>query len=739
MRIFTFLTTTLFVLVSAYLFAPTNIYAQATTTPILFNQNLKVGSVSPDVIRLQKFLNAHDFTVASSGPGSVGNETVRYGTLTQKAVALFQTKYSDKILKPQGLTKATGNFMKATRDMVNEILTEESKPKIIQTGSRPVNTSTASPLSVSSGTTYTVTITSASHVNVSPNSVQTVYAGSRVTYTVTAQTGYTRNDAVGGTCATGSWVGDEYTTGVINAHCTISFGSTINSYSVSVSGTGDLSISPSSVSTVTYGSIKKFGVTSPSGAIASTVGGTCPAGSWSRNVYSTGAIVGNCTVEFSVATPATFGGDGGGASTIVASNNLYIRNQGGATYFSTDQSTWTLAGWPITIVNSGSGSQFLYVHFVTDFVVTDVNQYFIVDSDNVEFQGSNIGETHPTVFTIYNVTDYMGLLQNGTNSNPGHANVRIRDVFVHAVNSTLIANAGWVAQPYYTGSVINSGSDGNIPAGGGGLIGAYSNGSSVTNSYTTGDIGDYAGGLVGAYSVDLEVNTSYTTGSIGLGGGGLVGAYSNSANVSASYTTGLIGSSGGGIIGTSSTDANIINVYTTGLIGNGAGGIIGPGTSGGFVMYAYTSGNTIGGYGIYGDSNTDGSSNYSEANNSASGWTDTRALTTLTSYNTVWAPITINTPYLLRNRAQRPYSAPSQTIAKGNSSTMSVYGNYYACSILLIDNASPSTVPGITIDSETGVITVADSTPNGTYDVLVKCDTAFNTYSALAHPVTVTD
>lgn len=738
MRIFTFLTSTLFILVTAYLFVPTNTYAQATTTPILFNQNLKVGSISPDVIRLQKFLNTHDFTVASSGPGSLGNETVRYGTLTQKAVALFQTKYSDKILKPQGLTKATGNFMKATRDLLNEILVEESKPKIIQTGSRPVNIFTSS-ASVSSGTTYTVTITSASHVNVSPNSVQTVYAGSRVTYTVTAQTGYTRNDAVGGTCATGSWVGNEYTTGIINAHCTIVFGSTINSYSVSVSGTGDLLISPSSVSTVTYGSVKKFGVTSPSGAIESTVGGTCPAGSWSRNVYSTGAIVGNCTVEFSVAAPATFGGDGGGASTIIASNNLYMRNQGGATYYSSNQSTWTLAGWPITIVNSDAGNTFLYVHFTTDFIITSADQYFIAGSDNIEFKGSDIGEAHPTVFTIYNVTDYIGLLQNGTNSNPGHSSVRIQDIFVHAVNSTLIANAGWIGQSYYAGSVINSGSDGDIPAGGGGLIGAYSDGSSVTNSYTTGDMGVDGGGLIGAYSTNATVNTSYTIGGIGANAGGIIGSNSDGADVSASYSTGSIGIFGGGIIGASSANTSIVNVYSAGVIGNGAGGIIGAGSSGEFVAYAYTSGNTVGGYGIYGDSNTDGSSNYSEANNSAGGWTDSRAQATLASYNSVWAPAAINTPYLLRNRAQRPYSVPSQTIVKGNSSTVSVYGNYYKCTILLIDNTSPSLVPGITIDSETGIITVADSTPNGTYDVLVKCDTAFDTYSALVHPVTVTE
>ncbi len=737
MRIFTFFTTTLFALI--YLLAPTSTYATSTSTPILFNQNLRVGSVSPDVIRLQKFLNAHDFTVATSGPGSVGNETVRYGILTQKAVALFQAKYSDKILKPQGLTKATGNFLKATRDMVNEIIMEESKPKIIpSSGSRPVNTSSASSASVSSGTTYTATITSASHVDVSPNSVQTVYSGSRVTYTVTAHTGYTRNDAVGGTCATGSWVGNEYTTGVINAHCTIRFSATINTYSVTVSGGGDLSISPSSVSTVAYGGVKKYGVTSPSGAVQSTVGGTCPTGSWARNVYSTGPITGDCTVAFTSATHSGSGG-GGGASTIAASNRLYVKQESGSTYYSTNQSDWYEAGWPVTVTNLGAGSTFLYVDFITDFTIDSTNQYFIANSDDIEFRGRSSGAGSPTAFVIDNVTNYLGLFQNGTSLAAGYQNVRVRDIFVHAIDSTLADSAGWIAQSYYAGSVYSSGSDGDISMNGGGLIGAYAQGSSVTNSYTTGSIGTNAGGLIGAYSSDVSINTSYTSGSIGSNAGGLIGAYSDSADVSASYGTGSIGSFGGGIVGSNSADSNIVNVYTSGVIGNGAGGIIGPNSTGAFVAYAYTSGNSIGGHGIYADSDTDGSSNYSEANNASGGWTDSRAQVTLASYNSVWAPESINSPYLLRNGNRSPYSTPSQTIVKGNTSSVNVYANYYACSILRIDNASPSSVPGITIHSDTGAISVSDSTSNSVYDVLVKCGAPFDTYTTLVHQVTVTD
>ena len=41
--------------------------------------------------RLQQMLNKNGFIVASSGSGSIGNETVYFGPATQAAVIRFQT------------------------------------------------------------------------------------------------------------------------------------------------------------------------------------------------------------------------------------------------------------------------------------------------------------------------------------------------------------------------------------------------------------------------------------------------------------------------------------------------------------------------------------------------------------------------------------------------------------------------------------------------------------------------
>lgn len=63
--------------------------AAATSTPAL-SINLMLGNVDPQVTTLQKMLNADGFTVATSGPGSIGQETDVFGLLTQSALRKFQ-------------------------------------------------------------------------------------------------------------------------------------------------------------------------------------------------------------------------------------------------------------------------------------------------------------------------------------------------------------------------------------------------------------------------------------------------------------------------------------------------------------------------------------------------------------------------------------------------------------------------------------------------------------------------
>ncbi len=55
-----------------------------------FTRSLTVGMHGDDVKALQVFLNSKGFKLASSGPGSPGNETTKFGALTRDALAKFQ-------------------------------------------------------------------------------------------------------------------------------------------------------------------------------------------------------------------------------------------------------------------------------------------------------------------------------------------------------------------------------------------------------------------------------------------------------------------------------------------------------------------------------------------------------------------------------------------------------------------------------------------------------------------------
>jgi hypothetical protein len=87
----------------------------STFIPFTTNSNVK---------NLQIFLNDLGFTVAKSGPGSKGQETMYFGNATKAALIRFQEYYSTEILKPVGLTKGTGNFGPSTIKKMNRILSE---------------------------------------------------------------------------------------------------------------------------------------------------------------------------------------------------------------------------------------------------------------------------------------------------------------------------------------------------------------------------------------------------------------------------------------------------------------------------------------------------------------------------------------------------------------------------------------------------------------------------------------
>ena len=94
----------------------------SSACPFSWERDLKVGSTGNDVHVLQQFLNAEtDTQIAASGPGSAGNETDRYGTLTAKAVSRFQEKYHAEILDSQHMASGNGRVGAATRKQLNTL------------------------------------------------------------------------------------------------------------------------------------------------------------------------------------------------------------------------------------------------------------------------------------------------------------------------------------------------------------------------------------------------------------------------------------------------------------------------------------------------------------------------------------------------------------------------------------------------------------------------------------------
>jgi peptidoglycan hydrolase-like protein with peptidoglycan-binding domain len=85
--------------------------ANASSGIYFFEHNLSAGTISSDVEDLQKYLNAHGFILAKTGPGSPGNETTKFGSATRAALIRFQLA--------RKISPASGYFGPLTRAAVN--------------------------------------------------------------------------------------------------------------------------------------------------------------------------------------------------------------------------------------------------------------------------------------------------------------------------------------------------------------------------------------------------------------------------------------------------------------------------------------------------------------------------------------------------------------------------------------------------------------------------------------------
>jgi len=205
----------------------------------------------------------------------------------------------------------------------------------------------------------------------------------------------------------------------------------------------------------------------------------------------------------------------------------------------------TATNWPVKFTNSNTASP-LTIKFNTNIVFNSTygstNGYFIMGSNNITIDGNN------KEININNITDYLGLFQNGTisttSSNPSKISITIGNLGVTVTGlSSLIASnpyGGWICQGYF-GSYAPTG---NI---------------TVNYCYSNGPINDYGGGIFGNNvgnhsSATIKANNCYSTGSIGTAAGGIFGykAGTNSSGiieVNYCYSTGNNLDAGGGIFG----------------------------------------------------------------------------------------------------------------------------------------------------------------------------------------------
>lgn len=454
-------------------------------------------------------------------------------------------------------------------------------------------------------------------------------------------------------------------------------------------------------------------------------------------------------------------------TSISATGTLSLRQSGGDIQYDNGSGWTTISSFPATITNSDTGT-LLTVLFTTNITLSGGTSYFVCGSDSIQFGSRTLKSdgTTPSI-TLDGISNYPGLISNGSSGANGYDDISIVNLAVSIVNgSTLATSGGWVAQSYFgKGSanifIVNCSSDGDISGSGGGITGAFtgSSGGTVTirGCSSSGEIQNSAGGIVGqsaGSSGTITITECFSTGAMTSGsGGGIAGLYlgeAGSATISKCFSKGDIGSSGGGIVSLYAGDDNgyvgIDHCYSIGTIGANAGGIVGryAGTNGGTVsigfsystgsisatggggilganpgtysiLFCYTCGTRLGSTGgIVSGSASDGATNYSEGNNSNGGvWNAANAGSTMSS--STWMTVVVGEPYQFSVFLYSPYvltnmlgdytfqTSASATISAG-SSTAPGYGG----SFLLID--APASV---SIDEFTGVIT---ATEPGTYE-----------------------
>jgi hypothetical protein len=314
-----------------------------------------------------------------------------------------------------------------------------------------------------------------------------------------------------------------------------------------------------------------------------------------RNIYFSNSI--NNYASTLAAT--TISSNGGTVNIKFASSQLqYNINGGSYTNIGTN--------YPINIVN-GSLTNILTVKFENNLTINASGAYFVCGSSFITFDGANSGLSKGTV-TVSNVTNYLGLIQNGTSAINGFHTITVKNIqTTGTVSSSLATDGGWLCQSYFGRNisgvdpstnliVIDNCSNGiNVSGTNSGGICGFSTGFNgivtISNCSNTGQIsGASAGGMCGSSagfsSGTITISNCSNTGQIsGVSAGGICGPSAGNTNgtvtiTSCSNTGDITNNFAGGICGSGAGNTNgtvtISSCWNTGLIsGNFCGGITG--------------------------------------------------------------------------------------------------------------------------------------------------------------------
>ena len=154
-------------------------------------------------------------------------------------------------------------------------------------------------------------------------------------------------------------------------------------------------------------------------------------------------------------------------------------------------------------VEGGNETKKISINF-DKIIINHPEQYFIINSDYIEFYGGSSG-----IINIINIENYIGLIHNTGN----YSNIIIRDLTLNSENSTLIEYGGWLVGEHFGYEATNNyifKCDNNCPItnqGCGGLVGASSNiYIKICENYGTFGNNEYIGGICCEYTKGIIEN-----------------------------------------------------------------------------------------------------------------------------------------------------------------------------------------------------------------------------------------